>query len=433
MILGNFREKVASFIYPNVIKNDGTETPKEQESADNTTTISANPTLEQLNSFFGVNNIGSIGNNLCSATYYGCMLIRCNAFAKLPINIMQYTKDKGSIVREDHYLHDLLHLRPNPYMSAFHFKWATEFQKLHYGNAYWCYKFKGGRINSLILLNSTRMRIFIDDIGLVGEPDAVYYIYQDSRYGEIIFRSEQIVHFKNFSTNGIEGHSIPHHLYTTIASEQYAQNVLDDKYKSGMQDPIIVEYAGDLNNARANKIRAKFKAIGGPFNAGKVVPIPSEFRVSQLETKLVNAQFFELQGLTTRKIANAFGVKSFQLNDMEKSTYNNIESQNKAFYSDTLQPEIEGYEQEIDYKLITALHRKQGMYSSVNVDTLLRSDILTRYQAHQIGIVNGFKTIAEAREDEQYPFIPGTDRLIIGNGASIPLADLGKQYKGGGE
>lgn len=29
--------------------------------------------------------------------------------------------------------------------------------------------------------------------------------------------------------------------------------------------------------------------------------------------------------------------------------------------------------------------------------------------------------------------MPGTDRLIIGNGASIPLTELGKQYEKGGE
>ena len=155
--------------------------------------------------------------------------------------------------------------------------------------------------------------------------------------------------------------------------------------------------------------------------------------MEQLETKLVNNQFFELQGLTTRQIANAFGVKGFQLNDMEKSTYNNIEQQNRAFYSDTLQNVVTSYEQEMDYKLLTLQQRSSGKYFRFNVDAILRSDILTRYQAHQIGINNGFLKISEAREKENLTFEKGTDRLIIGNGASIPLSELGKQYtkKGG--
>ena len=425
MALNAFRQRVANWIAPS--NSLQTETSSEAEKTSENVTINMNPTMQELHRFFN-SDIGNIGSNLNCATYYACMLIRCNAFAKLPMSIMRYTKDKGSVVCTEHPLYDLLHLRPNPNMSAFHFKWATEFMKLDNGNAYWFYIFKGGRITKLKLLDSDRMRIFVDDMGIVGPQDEVYYRYQDPKQGELIYHSSQICHFKNFATDGITGHSIKHHLYSTIASEQYAQNVIDDKYKSGMQDPIIVEYSGDFNDAKKEKIIAKFKAMGGPQNAGKVVPIPSDFKVTQLETKLVNAQFFELQGLTTRRIANAFGVKNFQLNDMEKSTYNNVESQNRAFYSDTLQCEIVAYEQEIDYKLIPEFQRKEGLYSHVNVDALLRSDILTRYQAYQIGINTGFEKISEVREHENLPFVEGTDRLIINNGAAVPLEQLGIQY-----
>ena len=425
MAFNAFRQRVANWIAPS--NSLQTETSSEAEKTSENVTINMNPTMQELHRFFN-SDIGNIGSNLNCATYYACMLIRCNAFAKLPMSIMRYAKDKGSVVCTEHPLHDLLHLRPNPNMSAFHFKWATEFMKLDNGNAYWFYIFKGGRITKLKLLDSDRMRIFVDDMGIVGPQDEVYYRYQDPKQGELIYHSSQICHFTNFATDGITGHSIKHHLYSTIASEQYAQNVIDDKYKSGMQDPIIVEYSGEFNDAKKEKIIAKFKAMGGPQNAGKVVPIPSDFKVTQLETKLVNAQFFELQGLTTRRIANAFGVKNFQLNDMEKSTYNNVESQNRAFYSDTLQCEIVAYEQEIDYKLIPEFQRKEGLYSHVNVDALLRSDILTRYQAYQIGINTGFEKISEVREHENLPFVEGTDRLIINNGAAVPLEQLGIQY-----
>ncbi len=175
--------------------------------------------------------------------------------------------------------------------------------------------------------------------------------------------------------------------------------------------------------------------MGGAKNAGKVVPIPTEFKVEQLETKLVNSQFFQLQGLTTRHIANAFGVKGFQLNDMEKSTYNNIEQQNKAFYSDTLQNSLTTYEQEMNYKLLTTDEQeKKGYYWQFNVDSILRSDLTSRTTSYQAGINTGYMSIAEVRAKENLPYIEGTDQLIIGNGASIPLKDLGKQYmKGGGE
>lgn len=406
---------------------------KKNKSAE-ITEIGANPTIAELRKFFSSDDIADIGGSkLTAATYYACMLIRCNAIAKLPLKVKRKCCDKGGA--EDlkaHPLYELLHLRPNRFTSAHDFVWATEFQRLHYGDAFWVKDNRGRNFRGLYLLDSTRVRIVVDDCGILSAPNAVYYIYNDPQKGDLIYKSDNIVHFKNFSRGGIKGTSIRHYLDGVIANEQYAANVIKSKYKNGLQDPLIVTYTGDLNEAKSKKIQKKFADMGGAKNAGKVVPIPTDFSVKQLETKLVNSQFFQLNSLTTRQIANGFGVKSFQLNDMEKSTYNNITQQNAAFYSDTLLNVITAYEQEINYKLLFEDERKDGVFVSFNPDVMLRADLLTRYQAYQIGISSGFERISEVREMEDMPFINGTDKLIIGNGASIPLEDLGKQYPNGG-
>ena len=397
-------------------------------------TINTNPSMEELNAFFrsDIDEISS--DKLNAASYYACMLIRCNAIAKLPVNLMQYSKSTGSRRMEDVALYSLLRNRPNQYTNAHDFLWATEFQRLHYGNAFWAMDTnRQGEITALYLLSSPNVNIIVDNTNILNKDNSVYYIYNDARAGQIVYLNDEIVHFKNFSMGGIVGTSIRKYLGNVVRNEQYADKVLSDKYSSGLQDPIIVKYAGDLSKPLENKIKNKFSSMGGAKNAGKVIPIPPEFDVEQLETKLVNSQFFELQGLTTRKIANAFGVKGFQLNDMEKSTYNNIEQQNKAFYSDTLQNVLTTYEQEMNYKMLTQTQKKEGLYFSFNVDSILRSDMSTRTNAYATSITSGWQTIAEVRAKEGLPYVSGTDKLIIGNGAAIPLEQLGQQYARGGE
>lgn len=397
-------------------------------------TIGTNPTLEQLESFFHT-SIEEISNSkLTSASYYACMQIRCNAIAKLPIKLMQET-EKGANKAVDHNLYKLLKKRPNPFTNAHDFLWATEFQRLEHGNSFWVMGNDiKGNITALYLLDSTRVQIIVDNTGILDKKNAVYYLYSDSKKGELLYTSDNIVHFKNFSMDGLKGTSIKKYIADVIANEQYSNKILKDRYKNGLMDPIIVQYIGDLNDAKQQKIKKKFADMGGAKNAGKVVPIPTDFKVEQLETKLVNSQFFQLQGLTTRHIANAFGVKGFQLNDMEKSTYNNIEQQNKAFYSDTLQNTLTTYEQEMDYKLLTEDEQdEEGYYWQFNVDSILRSDLASRTASYVAGINNSYMTIAEVRKKENLSYIEGTDQLIVGNGASIFLKDLGKQYdKGGG-
>lgn len=363
---------------------------------------------------------------LTAATYYACMLIRCNAIAKIPFKVYRQDGDGAKII--NHPLSELLKFRPNFYTSAHDFIWATEFQRLEYGNALWMYDFHHGEIKGLYLLDSRNVEIVIDDRRIINDRHYVYYLYNDPKQGTLVYPADRIVHFKNFSTGGIKGTPVKKYLRDVISQEKAAQQVVNQKYENGLQDPIVVTYTGDIGESKSNAIRKKFASLGGAKNAGKVIPIPTDFDVKQLETKLVNSQFFQLNGLTTRHIANAFGVKSFQLNDMEKSTYSNIEQQNRAFYSDTLQNTLTAYEQEMTYKLIFESDRKNGIYIKGNADVMLRSDIESRYRAYQTGISGGFLQIAEARKKEELPFVPGTDRLIIGNGASIPLSELGKQY-----
>lgn len=389
-------------------------------------------TLKQINDYFNQLTNISTESKLRSSTYYACMQIRCNAVAKLPIKLIQDTEN-GKIKAVNHELYYLLKKRPNRHTTPHDFLWATEFQRLEYGNAFWYIRTERGKRAGLYLLDSRRVTIFQDDTGLLTEEYSVCYKYDDEKYGEQIYSTDEIVHFKNFSKNGIKGTGIKEHLSDIIDNEMYSTNVLKTKYKNGLQDPVIVQYIGDLNDAMQTKIINKFKKLGGAKNAGKVIPIPTDFKVEQLETNLVNSQFFELQGLTTRGIANAFGVKSFQLNDMEKSTYSNIEQQNAAFYSDTLQNVLTTYEQEMDYKLLTTEEQRKLYFVKFSVDCILRSDLETRTKSYQTGIASGYISVAEVREWEDLPYIEGTDELIIGNGASIPLKDLGKQYAKGDE
>ena len=429
-------DKMSLFKRRKKIANE-VETPTEQATEETAaTTEQEQPvgvvTLQQLNEFFNKQGFSSAlaKNNLNAATYYACMLIRCNSLAKVPFKVYEYDGDGAK--ETQHHLNRLLKLRPNRFMTAHDFLWASEFQRLSTGNNFWVYRFNRGKIEEIYLLDSNYVEIIVDNAGILSSPNSVYYLYTDPRSSrQTIYTSDRIVHHKYFSTDGIKGNSIQKYLVDVLSQEKYAQQVVNEKYSHGLQDPIIVTYTGDLDKVRSAQIKKKFANLGGAHNAGNVIPIPTDFGVQQLETKLVNSQFFELNGLTTRHIANAFGVKSFQLNDMEKSTYSNIEQQNRAFYSDTMQNVLTAFEQEATYKLLST-EEQEKLFIKANADVYLRADIEARYKAYQTGITGGFLQIAEARKRENLPFIPGTDKLIIGNGAAIPLDMLGSQYDKGG-
>jgi HK97 family phage portal protein len=391
--------------------------------------ISTDSSAEEIRAFFGIPDAG--GQSLNSATYYACIQIRCNSIAKLPLKVMHRVKDNTEVAL-DQPLYYLLHDRPNPYTTRHDFLWQTEFERLTYGNAFWYPVFEGGKFTALYQLHAPNVTITVDDVGLLSDKNRVYYEYLDDGGGNYLFQSDEVLHFKNFPNGRYKGAGVGQYLHDVISNERQSARILKEKYKKGLQDPIVVQFIGDLSKEKQAKIHKKFEDLGGSHNAGKAIIVPPDYKLTQLETKLVNSQFFELQGLTTRHIANAFGVKSFQLNDLEKSTYTNIENQNRAYYSDTLVNALTVYEEEINYKLFSDAE-KPHYFSQFNVDAFLRSDPETRYKNYQIGIASGFLMPSEARQMDNLPFIPGTDRLIYGNGAAIPLDQVGIQYQKGGD
>lgn len=389
-------------------------------------------TLQQMNEFFQQMS-GEISNDkLNSSTYYACMDIRCKSLAKLPLKLYKET-EKGKEKANDFYLYNLIKERPNPYMSMHDFLYAVEFQKLEYGNAYIAMVVEKGKIQELYPLESNKVTIWVDDAGIIGKSNAVWYEYTNKLGQSIKFRHSEIAHLKNFSKDGITGIPIKKYLAEVIENEQYGNTFLNNHFKNGLSGGAVLNYTSDLKDERVTQLREKFeKMTSGIKNAGRIMPVPIGFKLEPFNISLVDSEFFKMQGLTVRHIANAFGVKLFQLNDLERSTYGNVETQNIAYYSDTLQNTITQAEQEFDYKFLTKDHRKQGYFFKFNVDSILRSDFKTRMEGYALAIQNAIYSPADCREKEDMIFIEGSDRLVC-NGNMIPLNQAGKQYQEGGK
>lgn len=385
-----------------------------------------NATIAELNAFFGAQDSEIPADKLNSASYFACMQIRCNAIAKLPLKIMKET-DKGIEKASGFYLYDVLKSRPNPYMSMHDLMFASEYQKLEHGNAYIMPVVKSGQVKELYLLESPSVQMWIDDAGIIGKSNAIWYVYRGKDGKEYKLRASEIIHLKGFTKNGLIGIPIKQYLAEIVENEQYANKFLANHYKNGLSGGATLNFTGDLDDKTIKKMRDRFEVMtSGLKNAGRIIPIPLGFKLEPFNVNLVDSEFFNLQGLTVKHIANAFGVKSFQLNDLERSTYSNVETQNRAFYSDTLQNELTKAEQEIDYKLLKPSERQEGYFVKFNVDAILRSDFLTRMQGYAQAVQNGIYTSAECRELEDKPFIEGSDELRFNGGLTTPAQQADK-------
>lgn len=372
-------------------------------------------------------------NALKEATVFACVRILADAVGKLPVKIYQHN---GTA---DHYLTSLLKIRPNPWMSSRDFFKALEVQRNIYGNAYAWIEFatagrNAGHVTGIYPLDSTKVQIFIDDIGLLHHKGKLWYVYTDNKGTEYRIDPDEILHFKGLTIDGIVGMTPLEQLKNTIENAGAASQYLNNSFKTGLQTKGIIHYIGDLNPEAQRVFRERFEQMAsGLKNANRVSLLPLGYQFQPLSLTMADAQFLENTQLTVKQIAAAFGVKNHQLNDLDRATHTNVEHQQREFYVDTLMDILTGYEQEMTYKLFTNKELEDGYYVKFNVNAILRADPKTRYEGYRIAIQSGFMTANEVRALEELEPKEGGERLLI-NGNMMPIEMAGEQYKkGGGE
>lgn len=365
-------------------------------------------------------------NKLRDATYFACLKIMSSKISQ-PIHLYQDTGN-GINKLKDHYLTDLIQTRPNKNMNPSDFWSMIEFQKNHYGHAIALIETAGnGNVTSLIPIDMRKVTIWIDDAKVFTADAEIWYVVNINGRDRK-FMTEEVLHFKGFTADGIQGMAVKDYLRTTIENLQYGAKYQNEYFKGGLSAKGLLHYTSDLEPTAVNRMKKRMEDMStGLKNAGKILPIPIGFQFSSINTTMADAQFLELNGLSIRQIASAFGIKQHMLNDLTGAKFNNVQQQNEEFYRDTLLPIFTMYEQELNYKLLTPNERKSGIFILFNVDAILRTDLKTRYEAYGVGIDKGFLKPNEARAKENLPASDGGDRLIV-NGTMQPLEHVGMAY-----
>lgn len=379
---------------------------------------------------------------VAEVTYYTCMKMLSETVGKLPLKYYQQT-DRGRIRAPTTEAGVLMTVRPNPYMTPTTMWTATEQNCQHYGNAYIWMRTRfvpsayGGEYHFLDMwpMQSNYVTPLMDDVGLFGEEGNLYYRYSDPRTGkQYMFKSSEVMHFKTwYSFDGFMGEPVRTILRASVEGANEAQEYMNNLYKQGLTARMAMQYVGDLDESKRKKLEAKFASqLTGPRNAGKVIPVPIGLQLTPLNMSLADAQFFELRKYSALQIAGAFGIKPNQINNYDKSSYANSETQQLAFLVDTMLYRLKAYEEEINGEVLLPEEIKDEKFYKFNEKALLRSDSKTQMENLAKAVNNGIYTPNEAREYLDQPSEKGGDQLIV-NGNYIPITQVGKQYTEGGE
>ena len=375
-------------------------------------------------------------------TYFTCLKMLSETLAKMPIKYYQRTEG-GIVEAEATDTSKLLTKRPNPFMTPTVFWNTVEINRNHYGNAYVYMRKKfirkkyGGefRIIDLWVMQSNCVQIVVDDAGIFAGVGRLWYVYTDPTSGrQYVFSTDEVMHFKtSFSFDGITGLPVQQILKDTVSGASASQDFMNKMYESGLTAKATLEYTGELNEGAKEALRQSFEEFGsGAKNVGKILPVPLGMKLTPLDIKLTDSQFFELKKYTALQIAAALGIKPNQINDYSKSSYANSELQQLSFYVDTELFIIKQYEEEINYKMMTEEEQDSGFYYKYNEKVLFRTDSKTQMSYLKEGVGGSIIMPNEARRKLDMPDAEGGDELFA-NGNIVPLTMAGAAYQKGGQ
>ena len=337
-----------------------------------------------------------------------CIEIISDSIAKMPIYMMQ------SQTRErlpNHRILDLLAGRPTEALTAFDYHKLMESRRITYGNAYaLILRGEWGEPKELLPIAPGYMQPVLDDNG------RLWYVGINPKTKEYRkFWAADVLHYKAFTSDGLEGISYLRRGAETIEAALQAQKYETSFYKNGAQLAGVLSTETDLSNQKTgdgtasikDKIRAEWARIhSGADNAFRIAVLDHGLKYTPITSTNRDAQFIESKSASIEDIGRLFNIPLYKLG-VGKQTYSSNEQAAIEYMQRTLAQIVSEYEQEDSYKLLLPSERAGGLQIRRNMMGELRGDWAARAAWYKAMREIGAYSIDDIRALEDLQDVPG--------------------------
>lgn len=347
-------------------------------------------------------NIGADAAMSFSAVF-ACNRVLSETLASCPIFL--YEKDeKGNRTQvTDAPEYGLLHYAPNPEMTPGQFK-EFGMSNINLGGNMIAQKVFNINGDLLELRPLTWDRVKID----VDKQSGRLLYFIDGK-AEPKTRDE-ILHIPGLTLDG----------YTGITPLTYASMTVDigisqDKFERNFylnraSTSGVFQYPTELSDEAFQRLKKDIKKnYAGLNNAGVPMVLEGGGQFKEVTMKLTDAQFIESKRFRIEDVCRIFRVPLHLVQDLSRSTNNNIEHQSLEFIVYTMLPWFKRWEENLNLQLLSSESKRKNRYFEFKIDSLLRGDVQTRSMAYAQGRQWGWLSVNDIRRLENMNTIPNGD------------------------
>ncbi len=349
------------------------------------------------------------------STVNRCVELRSASAAVLPVYVMnENSKERLA----GHRLGRVLWGRPNEAMTRFDYEKLMGCHKLLRGNAYaWIVRdpASAGPVE-LIPLPPDCVTPYLDRAG------RLWYLFFHPNTGQLTRLSPaDVLHYKEYSEDGIAGISVLRRAAQTIRAAQAAQEYETDVYANGGRPSGVLTAEADLNgdttvtlpdgSTRTVKqkdfLRQEWESVhSGPGKRFRVAVLDLGLKYQPIAMNNADVQFVESKEIRVADVCRFFGVP-LHLVYAGKQSYDSNEQNSIEFVKYTLQPDVTPREQEDTGKLLLPFERARGERVKREMKVFLRGDTAAQAAWYKALREVGAYSVDDIRALEDLPNVPG--------------------------
>jgi HK97 family phage portal protein len=351
----------------------------------------------------------SESNALQFSTFFACLRVLAETFASVSIAEYKKQSDGDRLKTDDTGLYDILHFAPNDEMSSYNYLEQMMYQINLGGNSISQRIVNGfDGITGLYPLNYNQVEIARNK-----DTGKLEYKYTTPGRETKIFSRSEIFHVPGPSINGVTGMSILEYAMNSLklgyTYEQFGQKF----FENGALPSGVFSHPGTLNDTAYDRLKTDIdKKWTGLHNAGRPILTEDGLQFKEIPIKLVDAELLSSKKWQAEEICRFCRMPPHMIQNLERSTFSNIEHQSLEFVMYTMLPHFKRVEECINTQLLSRNQRKSGYYFEFNMSTLLRGDQASMANAFAIGRQWGWLSVNDIRRMLNMNAIPNGDTYL---------------------
>lgn len=342
-----------------------------------------------------------------SAVYNAISLIS-GTIGALPCHLMQRKGDKKEIA-DYRKMYRVLHDEFNPYMTAMAGRECLMAHVLAWGNGYAEINRNGyGEVVELWPITPDRVTPEMKGGKLVYKVR----VGSEDKY----LPREKVLHIPGLGFDGFTGYSVIAMARKSIGLSMALETFGALYFGQGTHPGVVVSHPMQLKDP--TKLRDSLtSAYSGLGKTHRLMLLEEGMKIENLGIPPNDSQFLESRTFQIDEVARWFNLPTFKLKEMTKSSFSNIESEQRSFYGDTILPWLVRLEQNFNMQLLSPSDKEYSgrgrLYYKHNAEGILRADTVARGDFYTKMFNVGAMSVNNIRALEDLDPVEGGDIHLV--------------------